>query len=293
MDHLTMSSDNTIEEKYMSRLFHVLKAGIDRARVPISAIFLTISDQNQVWDQAEEEITAFLQTKIRQSDLVFKLEAPFEWCIILTQSGEEEAQAFLQRLFADVRVTLFAQGKLSFSASVAEIGNSDVGLESLIKSGRKSLESALQTGPWQIESINAYKKRKIMKIKVSILEENDIFRNVLQTSLENLQIDSFQLDIKTFQDGYSFLQSDWYVSSHSHIIVMNDILPRKNGLEVLDTIRKLPNNKKFIVFMMTKRNSEEDMIYAYESGVDQYLIKPFNLQLFEAQFRRIFERFWS
>lgn len=293
MDHSTITSDYFFEEKYMSRLFHVLKSGIDRTRVPISAIFLSVPDQNNIWDQAEEEIMSFLQTKIRQSDIVFKLEASFEWCIILTQSGEEEAQAFLQRLFADVQVTLFAQNRLSFSASVAEIGNSDIEFETLIKSGRKSLMNALQSGPWQIESIDAYRQRKIKNIKVSILEENDIFRKVLETSLENLQIDSFQLEIQTFQDGYSFLESDWYVSSHSHIIVMNDILPRKNGLEVLDTIRKLPNNKKYIVFMMTKRNSEEDMIYAYESGVDQYLIKPFNLQLFEAQFKRIFERFWS
>ncbi|MGV3465583.1 MAG: hypothetical protein ACO1OT_09855, partial [Heyndrickxia sp.] len=31
-----------------------------------------------------------------------------------------------------------------------------------------------------------------------------------------------------------------------------------------------PNNRRFTIFMMTKMNSEENMIYAYEKGVDDY-----------------------
>ena len=33
------------------------------------------------------------------------------------------------------------------------------------------------------------------------------------------------------------------------------------------------------------------MLYAYENGVDQYLFKPFNLRLFEAQVKKSV-RFW-
>lgn len=73
---------------------------------------------------------------------------------------------------------------------------------------------------------------------------------------------------------------------------MNDILPRKNGLEVLHMVKQLPNEQRFITYMMTKKKSEEDMLYAYEIGVDEYLIKPFNIRLFEAQIRRTFERLW-
>ncbi len=71
---------------------------------------------------------------------------------------------------------------------------------------------------------------------------------------------------------------------------MNDILPRKNGLNVLHTLRQMANQKKFIIYMMTNRKSQGDMIYAYESGVDEYLIKPFDLNLFQAQLKRTFAR---
>ncbi len=45
--------------------------------------------------------------------------------------------------------------------------------------------------------------------------------------------------------------------------------------------------------MMSKRNSQEDIIYAYESGADNYLIKPFNLRLLEIEIKRTFERLWT
>ena len=98
------------------------------------------------------------------------------------------------------------------------------------------------------------------------MEENDIFRNALYRTIDNLNFDNFETEIKEFQDGYEFLESNWHLSSHTHLIIMNDILPRQSGLDVLHKIRMLPNNKRFIVFIMTKRSSEEDMIYAYESG---------------------------
>jgi DNA-binding response OmpR family regulator len=125
------------------------------------------------------------------------------------------------------------------------------------------------------------------------LEENAIFRNALYRTIDNINLDNFEVEIKEFEDGYEFLESNWYLSNQTHLIIMNDILPRQSGLDVLHRIRALPNNKRFIVFMMSKRSSEEDMIYAYESGADNYYIKPFNLRLLEVEIKRTFERLWS
>ena len=73
---------------------------------------------------------------------------------------------------------------------------------------------------------------------------------------------------------------------------MNDILPLKNGLEILHTLRKMPNEKKFVIYMMSERNSENAILNAYESGVDEYIVKPFNLRLLEAKIKRTFARLW-
>lgn len=299
LDHLHVGEDQ-LSESQMKRFFNVLKATVARSRVRMTAAFLTVQHVDEFSQegglQIEEEMTLYLESKIRQTDLLFKLSKPFEWCVLLTQSGEEETKAFLARLFSDVSTqeNFLQKGfSICMAASVAEIGNSQVAYEQLIESGRASLSNSRQADDWHIEYIAEFKRKAEETVKVSILENNEIFSNVLHTSLEDLAIEYFNLEIKVFKDGYEFLESDFYHSGHTHILIMNDILPRKNGLEVLHVLRELPNQKKFITFMMTKRKSEANMLYAYEKGVDEYLIKPFNLRLFEAQIKRTFERLWS
>lgn len=290
-----MKVNPSLDIKYF---FDIFKANVVRTRSTITAIFLSVYDKSIFAaadiEHAEKEITLFLQREIRQTDLVFKLSNQFEWSIILSHSGEKEAKAFLERFHADVQnkvIPLFEQYDAAFSAGIAEIGNSDVEFDDLIQNGRKAMARAKEE--WHIAYVTDYKAKHPEKVRISVLEEDEIFRNVLKKSLEDLSFDHFEIEIETFSDGYSFLQSNRYLSSHTHLVIMNDILPRKNGLEVLHTLRNLPNNQKIIIYMMTKRKTEEDMIYAYEQGVDQYLIKPFHLRLFEAQIKRTFERLWS
>lgn len=298
-NHLLVGQSQ-LTELQMERFFNVLKATVVRSRVTMTATFLSVKDLDGLSEEdmkeAEEALTLHLENQIRQTDLLFKLSNPFEWCILLSQSREEETIAFLNRLFSnmkDAKAFSTITANPIMVASVAEIGNSKVRYEELIEKGKASLSYAGKRDAWHIDYINDFKEKAIEAVKVSILEGNEIFSNALCASLEDLAIDHFQLDIKVFKDGYEFLESNFFHSSHTHIIIMNDILPRKNGLEVLQTLRKLPNHKKFIIFMMTKRKSEADMLYAYEKGVDEYLIKPFNLRLFEAQIKRTFERLWS
>jgi CheY-like chemotaxis protein len=289
-----------LNEMQMKHFFNVLTANIARSRATMTATFLTVQNAESIRQediqQIEEEIILYVQTKLRRTDLLFKLANPFQWCVLLSQSGEVETTAFISRLFSGMKnqeLPLLKTHDITLAASVAEIGNSKVTYEQLIESGKASLSYSAKKHTWNIEYISDFRKKEIETVKVSILEGNEIFSNVLCASLESLTIEHFVLDIKVFKDGYEFLESEFYYSGHTHIVIMNDILPRKNGLDVLHTLRKLPNKKKFITFMMTKRKSEVDMLYAYEIGVDEYLIKPFNLRLFEAQIKRIFERLWS
>lgn len=282
-------------EHKMHAIFQLLKANVFRSRSTLSVILLQLDNHPTSLEKAvEKDVTQFLQSKIRESDILIKLSTPSEWCIFLSPSGEEEATAFVQRLFnsrEDKESGLFLSNEISFSAGIAEIGNSQATLDEIFHSARKLLSN--QQNSWSIEYVNTYKVKEVEKIRVSIIEDDNIFQNVLLLALTKLPIKQFKLEIQTFSDGYEFLQSDWYRSSHAHLIIMNDILPKKNGFEVLYALRKLPNRKRFITFMMTKKKVEEDMLYAYENGVDQYLFKPFNLRLFEAQVKRVLSRLWS
>ncbi|HHW94497.1 MAG TPA: response regulator [Mogibacterium sp.] len=282
------------------QIINALKAHVVRSRTAIAAVFLGVYNESEFdverLPETLEKITVFLKNETRNTDMVFSFAGKLKWLIILSQSGEREATAFLRRLYVSVKnndILDLENQEILFSASVAEIGNDEGSFEKLVTEGTLALTESLSKGPEQIEYVTTFKKRPLETVKVSILEENDVFRKVLYRTIENLNLNNFETEIKEFQDGYEFLESDWYFSSHTHLIIMNDILPRQSGLDVLHKIRMLPNNKKFIVFMMTKRSSEEDMIYAYESGADNYFIKPFNLRLLEVEIKRTLERLWT
>lgn len=93
-------------------------------------------------------------------------------------------------------------------------------------------------------------------------------------------------------DSQDFLSSDFYQSPQNHIVIMNDVLPRKTGFDILASLRSMPNDKKFVIYMMTNRNAKSAMINAYEKEVDYYLVKPFKLKLFSAQPKRMLESLW-
>ncbi|MGI6696561.1 MAG: response regulator [Christensenellales bacterium] len=295
-----MISEYSFEHAITKQIFNALRAHVVRSRAAITVVFLGLCNESEFdtekLPEAAERITNFLKNKTRKTDFVFKFSGQLKWFIILSQSGEREAAAFLRRLYMSVKTTdtpVFENHELLFSAGVAEIGNDEGAFEELIADGVSALAKSLSKGSEQIEYITAYKKRPVETVRVSILEENAVFRNVLYRTIDNLSLDHFETEIKEFQDGYEFLESNWYRSSHAHLVITNDILSRQSGLDVLHKLRMLPNNKRFIVFMMTKRSSEEDMIYAYESGADNYFVKPFNLRLLEVEIKRTFERLWS
>lgn len=274
-------------------LFDVLKANIIRSHMELTVIFLkaTISDpyQNNLIEDVEEQIAHFLVSKVRNTDMLFRLEGSLRWGILLPQNGEEEGKAFLNRIFQLVK-SGNAPSNLAFTLQgiIVEVKNDQVMFDDLIA---KQFEVFSQLSePWEIEVVTGYNSQPIERVKVSILEESVIFSEVLELTLQKMIVDHFHLETKVFSDGHEFLQSDWYLSGNTHIVIMNDILPRENGLNVLHTLRKMANQKKFIIYMMTNRKSLEDMIYAYESGVDEYLIKPFDLSLFQAQLQRTFAR---
>lgn len=159
-----------LDSENVKYLFNVLKANVVRSRTTITAIFLAIHDSDDFYDdeqadQIQIEVTKFLQSTIRQTDMLFPLDSPgLAWGVILLQSGEREAKAFFQRLHSEVEnksTFLFQSFDLSFSASIAEIGTSDATFESLLESGCNELIHSLRKGAWQIEYVPLFKERKI------------------------------------------------------------------------------------------------------------------------------------
>ncbi len=61
------------------------------------------------------------------------------------------------------------------------------------------------------------------------------------------------------------------------MMVLDVQMPRMNGYQVCEEIRKDPLYKKLPILMLTVRDSKDDKLQGYDSGVDEYMVKPFDI----------------
>ena len=282
-----------LNEQEVKRYFDIWRETINRSRLPITTIILklvtTAEELGEQYRNIQIQVSDFLQSKIRKTDLLFQLDDGEHWGILLLQNSGIEAKAFLDRIFSTLREK--PASMMELKAVVTEIRNNTAEFEAIMNKSKLRLVDSEQFS-WSIFEINDYCVQPNEVVKVSIIEQNEIFRYVLETTLNQLDLPYFTFELTTYEDGYQFLESDHYKSGHMHFILMNDILPRKNGFEILHHLRKMPNAKKFVIYMMSERNYEGAMLQAYEGGVDEYIVKPFNLRLLDAKIKRTFARFW-
>ncbi|MEQ8970549.1 MAG: response regulator transcription factor [Coleofasciculus sp. C1-SOL-03] len=92
----------------------------------------------------------------------------------------------------------------------------------------------------------------------------------------------------TAEDGQEALSLiDKY---HPHLIVTDINMPKMNGYELVQQVRKRPAFRLLPVVFLTERSSTEERIKGYQLGCDLYLPKPFEMKELSAVIRNLLER---
>jgi len=116
-----------------------------------------------------------------------------------------------------------------------------------------------------------------------LLAEDDI--SLGQGICDGLQSLGFYVD--WLEDGLSIEQA--IMNDDAIDILILDLgLPKKNGLEVLKSIRSTGN--KIPILILTARDAIEDRIDGLDLGADDYMLKPFDLHELAARLRAIIRR---
>jgi two-component system response regulator MprA len=93
-------------------------------------------------------------------------------------------------------------------------------------------------------------------------------------------------DVVTADDGeYALTQ---VYDHHPDLMVLDWMLPKLNGLNVLEALRKDQN--EIPVLMLTARDAIEDRVEGLELGADDYLVKPFAPAELVARVRALLRR---
>jgi len=79
------------------------------------------------------------------------------------------------------------------------------------------------------------------------------------------------------------------VSATPDLVVSDLVMPYRDGYEVLRALRNDDRVKKLPVMILSMRDREEDIVRGFESGADEYVVKPFNAREFLARVRKLLE----
>jgi two-component system alkaline phosphatase synthesis response regulator PhoP len=95
-------------------------------------------------------------------------------------------------------------------------------------------------------------------------------------------------EAKGFADGISMLEA--LKTEKPELIVLDIMLPGKDGVEILKEIRINPETRKIPVIMATAKGTEMDKIQGLDTGADDYLVKPFGVMEMVSRIKAVLRR---
>lgn len=137
------------------------------------------------------------------------------------------------------------------------------------------------------ERVGSFKLKLIINSvhmkKIVFIEDEPLLQ---KTAGETLRQEGF--DVRSALDGEAGLA---LVKSFKPDLVLLDIvLPKKNGFEVLEEIKKDPDTKDIPVIVLTNLEGSADVEKVLESGAMTYMVKAnYNLEEIVARVKSILE----
>lgn len=78
----------------------------------------------------------------------------------------------------------------------------------------------------------------------------------------------------TATDGEDAL--DKAMKEKPNLILLDVVLPKKNGFQVCRQLKTAPDTKDIKVILVTSKSQDTDRFWGLKQGADEYLTKPFN-----------------
>lgn len=74
------------------------------------------------------------------------------------------------------------------------------------------------------------------------------------------------------------------------LVLLDWMLPVMSGIEVCRQIRRRPDTRDLPVIMVTARTDDQDAVRGLNTGADDYITKPFNMEALLARMRALLRR---
>jgi len=123
----------------------------------------------------------------------------------------------------------------------------------------------------------------LAKPLVLVVEDEAALATMLRYNLEK---QGFRVD--EAGDGQEALTR--ISESQPDLVLLDWMLPVMSGIEVCRQIRRRPNTRDLPVIMVTARTEDQDAVRGLNTGADDYITKPFNMDALLARMRALLRR---
>jgi len=120
----------------------------------------------------------------------------------------------------------------------------------------------------------------ILSGRILVIDDDETIRLLARTTLEMLGYEVFECP-----DGSQ--ARDMFTGTSPDLVLLDVLLPGKDGFSVCEEIRSLPNGSDIPIVMLTGLDDVESISMAYAAGATDFIIKPINWQILGYRVRYI------
>ncbi len=305
-----MNIDIQTKKAYLSRVRHDL-------RTPINAILgyselilediedLKLTDFNNDLIKINECGKVILETinsvldndKIENTDanlinpnkfaeeIKFKLREPITTIMGYTELLMEQSQTKelgyiiddLQKINTSSELLLSKINKL-IDASHLDIQTMEI--ESIPSEEKRMIEDVVITADLMSDNVES---TEILKGKILIVDDSP-----LNQDLFFKQVTHFGHEVTVAEDGYAALKK--INETEFDLILLDLLMPRMNGYQVLDKLKSNPKTKNIPVIIISALDNIDNVVNCLQLGADDFIPKPFNKILLKTRINHILEK---
>jgi len=126
-----------------------------------------------------------------------------------------------------------------------------------------------------------------LPVEILLVEDSPTDRELTLRALEKAKIAN---RIEIAKDGAEALDFIFGTGAHAaraadeqpRLILLDLKLPKVDGLEVLERLKKDPATRSIPVVVLTSSREQRDLVESYHLGVNSYIVKPVDFEGFMA-----------
>jgi CheY-like chemotaxis protein len=131
-------------------------------------------------------------------------------------------------------------------------------------------------------------------VEILLVEDNEDDAVIIQEVFSDMRLATLINVVRDGEEALAYLRRNgkYKVVRMPDIVLLDINMPKKNGFEVLEEIKKDPRLQSLPVIMLTTSHREEDIVRSYAKGACSYIHKLVDLDQFKHLIMQ-FEHYWT